>query len=106
MSVYGNCDSSTLVFTIGARGGSGRGAVNQYNLLCDLLSYLYKTKQASELKKPGPVHNFLAKDIMSWNNAFADDAFANGKVPGWELYLAERRAEGVLETMKMFSISR
>lgn len=47
-----------------------------------------KGQGLSEL--PDPVHKFLAKDIMHWNNTLGDDAFANGKIPGWEVWLRER----------------
>lgn len=37
-----------------------------------------------------PVHKLLVKDIMHWNNAWGDDAFANGKISSWEVWLRER----------------
>lgn len=93
VAVYAKGDRTKLVFVRDVRGGSGRGAVDSYNLLCDLLRLICTDKRSEGLEKPGKVHKFLAKDIMSWNNSFADDAFANGKVPGWEPWLAERRVE-------------
>lgn len=93
VAVYAKGDRTKLVFVRDVRGGSGRGAVDTYNLLCDLLRLICKDERSEGLNKPGKVHKFLAKDIMAWNNSFADDAFANGKVPGWEPWLAERRAE-------------
>lgn len=93
VAVYAQGDRTKLVFVRYVRGGSGRGAVDTYNLLCDLLRLICKDERSEGLKKPGKVHKFLAKDIMGWNDSFADDAFANGKVPGWEPWLAERRAE-------------
>lgn len=93
VAVYAKGDRTKLVFARDVRGGSGRGAVDTYNLLCDLLRLICKDERSEGLIKPGKVHKFLAKDIMSWNNSFEDDAFANGKVPGWKPWLAERRAE-------------
>lgn len=93
VAVYAKGDRTKLVFVRDVRGGSGRGAVDTYNLLCDLLRLICTDRRSEGLTKPGKVYKFLAKDIMSWNNSFADDAFANGKVPGWEPWLAERRAE-------------
>lgn len=93
VALYAKGDRKKLVFLRGVRGGSGRGAVDKYNLLCDLLWPICKDERSEGLNKLGKVHKFLAKDIMGWNNSFAYDAFANGKVPGWEPWLAERRAE-------------
>ena len=39
---------------------------------------------------PGLVHKFLARDLMHWNNAWGNDAFADGKIPDWEVWLRER----------------
>ncbi len=39
-------------------------------------------------------YKFLAKDIMSWNDAWKDDAFAGGKIPGWVGWLQQRQAAG------------
>lgn len=60
-------NQTKLVFVRGVRGGSGRGAVDTYNLLCDLLRSICKDKRSEELNKPGKVHKFLAKDIMGCN---------------------------------------
>lgn len=38
---------------------------------------------------------------MGWNDSFADDAFANGKVPGLEPWLTERRAERRAESKSL-----
>ena len=43
---------------------------------------------------------------MSWNNSFADDAFANGKVPGWEPWLTEPRAERAYIIFPPFLVRR
>ncbi|KAL9608123.1 MAG: hypothetical protein Q9167_007030 [Letrouitia subvulpina] len=98
--VYGNGDPKNLQFHPGQQGGSGRGPVDEYNVLCDIYGRLCKAGREQGLSVPGPVHKFLAKDIMAWNQSFGDDAFANGKVPGWEPWLAKRRASGVLESMR------
>lgn len=63
------------------KGGSGRGAVDEYNLLCDILDVLYKAAKNEGLAMPGAVKKFLAKDNMA-KYSFHDDAFANGRVPG------------------------
>ncbi|KAM0794008.1 hypothetical protein BDR22DRAFT_968030 [Usnea florida] len=94
VQIYGAGDRTTLVFKRGVSGGSGRGAVDEYNLLCDILKTLCGKAKEEGLKMPGPVRKFLAKDIMASNQAFDDDAFAGGRVPGWETWLAERRAKG------------
>lgn len=93
VAVYAKGDRTKLVFARDVQGGSGRGDVDTYNSLCDLLRLICTDRRSEGLNKPGKVYKFLAKDIMSWNNSFADDAFANGKVPGWEPWLDERRAE-------------
>lgn len=92
-ALYAKGNQTKLVLVRGVRCGSGRGAVDTYNLLCDLLRSICKDERSEGLNKPGKVHKFLAKDIMGCNNSFADDAFANRKVPGWEPWLAERREE-------------
>ena len=100
VSVYGNGDPSTLVFVPGSRGGSGRGAVDEYNSLCDILKTLCKAAKDQGLKYPGPVRKFLAKDIMAYNDSFDDDAFAKGRVPGWEVWLAQRREDRTLRSIE------
>jgi len=79
VAVHGEGDMSSLVYKQGVR-DEPRGPVDQYNTLCTILSS-EKKKLAGSLSVqtpnlPGPSHKFLAKDIMSWNNAFKDDAFA------------------------------
>ena len=120
--IYGHGDRNELVFTRGWRGGFGRGPVDEYNKLCDVLSTLCekvkteteaKTEAKTETKEmetekqkaksprmPGPVRKFLAKDIMVRNRSWDDDAFAGGYIPGWETWLRERREMGVLEEWK------
>ena len=86
-----------LVFRMGQRGGSGRGPVDDYNLLADILSRLKATAMNQGVEEvPGKVRKFLAKDIMHYNNSFADDAFASDVPPGWETWLAKRRVDGLL----------
>ena len=91
VDVYGQGQRENLVFKSGVSGGKGRGPVDEYNLLCDILHQLKENAKDQGLNEVlGPVHKFLAKDIMHWNNAWGDDAFANGKIPGWEVWLRER----------------
>lgn len=97
--LYGDGDRNKLVFQRDVSGGSGRGPVDEYNLLCDVLKTLCGKAKDLGLEMPGPVRKFLAKDIMAWNEAFGDDAFAGGRVPGWETWLAERREKGIVEAM-------
>jgi hypothetical protein len=91
VDVYGGGRKENLVFARGTTGGSGRGNVDLYNVLCDILVELRnRAKDEGTEKLPGKVYKFLAKDIMHWNNAWQDDAFAGGKVHGWELWILER----------------
>ena len=91
VDVYGGGNKGNLVFKKGIGGGSGRGPVDEYNLLCDILQTLKEKAKNENLEKlPGPVYKFLAKDIMHWNNAWEDDAFACGKIHGWEAWVVER----------------
>ena len=106
VSVYGGGDRRKLTFVKGVRGGSGRGAVDDYNLLCDILKTLNKAAKEQGLPHPELVRKFLAKDIMSYNQSFQDDAFANDTVPGWEKWLVQRREIGVLEGMKNLEIGQ
>lgn len=95
VSLFGAGNKDNLTYKLGKRGGSGRGPVDQYNMLCDILAELKRKAQDMGISDlPGPVHKFLAKDIMSWNNAWGDDAFANGKIPGWETWLSDRAIDG------------
>jgi hypothetical protein len=95
VDVYAQGFKENLVFQKGKTGGSGRGTVDEYNLLCDILNQLKDRAKTEGINPiPGPVYKFLAKDIMHWNNAWEDDAFASGKVHGWELYLIERGLAG------------
>ena len=104
--IFAGGDRTKLVFVPGVKGGSGRGAVDQYNALCDILNQLRKPTLDAGFAAPGPVHKFLAKDIMWWNNhAFEDDAFANGKIPGWETWLDMRRAAGEFKSCRSLSRS-
>ena len=95
--LYGDGDSSNLRFSHGQRGGSGRGPVDEYNKLCDILRAL-REKAGGEGKEVrlGPVRKFLAKDILYWNQAWGDDAFAEGFEPGWVGWLERRRKGGLL----------
>lgn len=92
VDVYGRGKKENLVFEKGVRGGKGRGAVDEYNMLCDILRDLKaRAKEEGVSDLPGPVYKFLAKDIMYWNKSWDDDAFANGKVHGWEEWIVKRR---------------
>lgn len=95
--VHGQGSFELLRYVEGVSGGGGRGPVDKYNLLVDMLTSL--KSRASQLGQPidiGPCYKFLAKDIMTWNESFADDAFAPGQVPGWPNWLAQRRHQGTL----------
>ena len=105
VAVYGNGDRNTLRFSRERWGGSGRGAVDQYNLLCDILKRLRQEANLKGLPYPGPVRKFLAKDIMAFNNSFQDDAFADNQAPGWDLWLNGRRELGALGGMADLDIS-
>ena len=105
VKVYGGGDRNSLVFVRGVSGGSGRGAVDDYSLLCDILNTLCSKAKEEGLEMPGPVRKFLAKDIMAWNQAFDDDAFAGGRVPGWETWLAERREKGIIHGLEAMNFS-
>lgn len=94
--IYGGGDRTALVFRWDQRGGSGRGPVDEYNLLCDILSSLRKMAMDEGKEAPGPVRKFLAKDIMHCNDSWKDNAFADRFVPGWEPWLKMRRERGVL----------
>ena len=96
VSAYGRGDHNNLVFNPCVKGGSGRGAVDEYNLLCDILDVLCKAAGNEGLAMPGPVKKFLARDNMAYKCSFHDDAFANGRVPGWETWLAQRREDGLM----------
>ena len=104
VKVYGKGDRNNLIFVRGVKGGSGRGAVDEYNLLCDILNTLCSKAKEQGLKMPGPVRKFLAKDIVASNQAFEDDAFAGGRVPGWETWLTERREKGIIDGIEAMSL--
>lgn len=70
-------------------GWKGRGPESTYNLLVDLLATLRERGKGHFTI--GPCYKFLAKDIMAWNNAWLDDAFAPDKVPGWVEWLQARQ---------------
>ena len=102
--IYGRGDFSNLVFSRGTSGGSGRGAVDDYNLLCDILDRLGRAAKEQGIPYPGPVQKFLAKDIMAWNKSFGDDAFANGRVPGWKTWLDKKREAGLWISLERLKI--
>ncbi|KAJ9150534.1 hypothetical protein NKR19_g5243 [Coniochaeta hoffmannii] len=91
VNVYGQGKKENLVFQKGISGGKGRGAVDQYNMLCVILRDLkLRAKEEGIEDLPGPVFKFLAKDIMHWNKSWDDDAFVNNKVHGWEEWVVKR----------------
>ncbi|KAJ3336806.1 hypothetical protein HDU93_002120 [Gonapodya sp. JEL0774] len=139
--IHGGGKFDALTFKMGKSGGSGRGPVDQYNLLVDKIRQLKSmwiaakggAEEAEEEARDrqqdrtepdnatdvnpshaqapvplveitadtpleptvvGPCHKFLAKDIIAWNNAWNDDAFAGGKRPGWLRWLKLRRLRG------------
>lgn len=79
-------------------GWKGRGPESVYNLLVDLLATL--RKRGNDRFTIGPCHKFLAKDIMAWNNAWSDDAFAPGRVPGWVGWLKARQKLRIEDPVK------
>jgi hypothetical protein len=94
VDLYGGGKSENLVFRPYVRGGSGRGPVDRYNLLCTVLSHLREQARAEGVEDlPGPTHKFLAKDIMYYNKSWKDDAFARNKEPGWKGWLRKRELE-------------
>lgn len=91
VDIYGGGKKENLVFQKGVKGGKGRGTVDEYNMLCVILRDLkMRAKDEGIEDLPGPVYKFLAKDIMYWNESWDDDAFANGKVHGWEDWVVKR----------------
>ena len=108
VSVYGKGkgNRNNLVFRRGIGGGSNRSDVDNCNLLYDILKTLSKAARNQELDHPEPVRKFLAKDIMAYNQSFQDDAFADGRVPGWKTWLNRRRMSGLLKDMDSLSFGR
>ncbi|KAF2685201.1 hypothetical protein K458DRAFT_388091 [Lentithecium fluviatile CBS 122367] len=95
VDIYGAGCTQNLVFEKGLSGGSGRGPVDEYNLLCDVLAELrLRGREEGVVEVPGPTKKFLAKDIMYYNNAWEEDAFAGGKKAGWEDWLVKRGLAG------------
>jgi hypothetical protein len=91
VDIYGGGKTENLVFKQGVQGGKGRGPVDEYNLLCDVLTHLKdQAKDEGHVDVPGQTKKFLAKDIMHWNNAWENDAFAGDEKAGWEDWLRKR----------------
>jgi hypothetical protein len=91
VDLYGDGDKKNLVFKKGQIGGSGQGPVDEYNLLCDVLSSLrHQGEEEGQTKLPGFNKKFLAKDIMQWNESWEDDAFAGDEKAAWEDWLDQR----------------
>ncbi|KAF2002094.1 hypothetical protein P154DRAFT_521242 [Amniculicola lignicola CBS 123094] len=100
VDLYGGGKTENLTFKKGGAGGTGRGPVDDYNLLCDVLSDLRaQARDQGIADVPGMTKKFLAKDIMHWNNAWADDAFAGEERPGWEEWIDKRKLLGATTTM-------
>ncbi|KAF2276481.1 uncharacterized protein EI97DRAFT_433315 [Westerdykella ornata] len=94
VDIFGGGKTENLVFKEGVRGGSGRGPVDDYNLLCTILAQLREDARYEGVEDlPGPTRKFLAKDILHWNNAWGDDAFA-GAEPGWKAWIHKRGLGG------------
>ncbi|KAI8918970.1 hypothetical protein DFJ77DRAFT_258361 [Powellomyces hirtus] len=88
VQIYGKGDIRRLQFSRDVEGGSGRGPVDAYNRLVDLLAMLRRRCEVAGIPlKMGPCHKFLAKDIMNFHESWKDDAFADKKIPGWMGYL-------------------
>jgi hypothetical protein len=91
VDIYGAGNPKNLVFKEGKRGGSGRGPVDRYNLLCTVLRNLTIEARGEGVEDvPEPAKKFLAKDIMYWNKSWKDDAFAGRKEPSWRTWLRKR----------------
>ncbi|KAK9825338.1 hypothetical protein WJX74_010788 [Apatococcus lobatus] len=100
VKIHGLDSYDNLRFKPGTSGGSGRGPVDLYNQLVDILRILKtRAEQAGQPVSIAPCYKFLAKDIMAWNDAWGDDAFSPGRVPGWEGWLKNRRSMGVLPSL-------
>lgn len=90
VDIYGHGDTQNLVCSKD-RYVVSRGPVDEYNLLCDILRTLrLQANDEGVTDVPGPTYKFLAKDIMHWNDAWGDDAFAGGRKAGWEDWLRKR----------------
>ncbi|KAJ6015697.1 hypothetical protein N7540_010288 [Penicillium herquei] len=94
VDIYGSGNMNNLVMRSIEQKGI-RGPTNQYNLLCNVLFDLKMKAWDSGIDDlPGQVHKFLRTDMMASRDNWDDDAFANGRVPGWELWLADRAGKG------------
>ena len=96
VKVYGGGRRENFVYTRGKSAKSSRGAEDQYNLLCKCLSTLSMAAKKEGLPYPAPVQKFLPIKTMVDNKTFGDDAFADGKIPGWEIWLTQREETGML----------
>lgn len=95
VDVHGAGKAGNLTFNKGQIGGRGRGPVDEYNVLCDVLEYLRRqARDEGIVDVPGPTWKFLAKDIMSVDGRWGDDAFANGRKAGWEEWMERREGLG------------
>ena len=106
VTVHGRGSYANLRFQPGRSGGSGRGPVDLYNKLVDLLAVMKKRAKPAGLTAQvdfEPCYKFLAKDIMAWNSAWSDDAFSEGRTPGWEGWLKKRRSAGFLPEAQLHS---
>lgn len=91
VDVHGGGSTQNLTFKKNQVGGSGRGPVDEYNTLCDVLAYLREQAKGEGIEDmPNPSRKFLAKDIMDCNNSWKDDAFAGDEKPNWEIWLQKR----------------
>jgi hypothetical protein len=79
--VYGQGKKENLVFRKGASGGSGRGPVDEYNLLCDIL------EQLKDRAKDEGIEMSLVQCISFWRRISCIGIML-GKIPGWKLWLS------------------
>ena len=88
--IYGRGHTETLRPMPGRRGGF-RGPVDDWNKAVDVLGTLRRQSRIETIPK---ADKFLALDIMSYNNSWRDDVFAEAKMPPeWYTWLEKRRAE-------------
>lgn len=90
MDVFGKGKKENLVFVKGVSGGEGRGQsmrITCYVLYCGIPRPGPKGYGVEDL--PGPVYKFLAKDTLYHSSSREDDAFADNKVHGWEVWVVE-----------------
>ena len=88
ISIYRHRERTSRQFSLGVRGGSGRGTVDQNNPLCDILGSLRKAMLLAVLEASRPVQSVSQRPFVSWDNHSNDGALTDGKVPNWESRVA------------------